>query len=445
MAPGTILRGMKRGDGAGRAAIPPLPALLFVEGLWAFAFYSVQTTLTLYLSDHAATMDAVWGWRDYRRLVGEVTGASTPLAVASATYGLFSACSYTLPMATALMSRAAAVRRRVLPLALLVLAVGHLLLATGPGFLLGLGVVALGVGLLKTRLVSLIGVAAGGERGSRTRAFNGYVLAANVGALSAPLISGTLCEKVSWTLGYGVGAVAIAAAGLLYAVARLGALDAPQTSVSAALPGLREAGRRRGVGLTLLCEVLFFSAYNQAFNIFPVWAQRGVDRSIGGFELPVTWFNALDGALSIGAVLVASRLWRGCGRARSEGTALEASRLAVGGALGAAGFLTLASASLCARAPLAPVAGFFLLIDLAIPWIDAVVLARLARLSSPAGGGVVFGTYFLSVAAASLATGWIGRLYEAFGATGFWLLNAALAGSVVIVAVRLRRGGAHTA
>jgi POT family proton-dependent oligopeptide transporter len=177
----------------------------------------------------------------------------------------------------------------------------------------------------------------------------------------------------------------------------------------------------------LVPEVVHFGAYNQAFDIFPVWATDNVQRHILGVEMPVTWFSTLDGLLTIAGVMMAIRLWdRQARRGRPMG---DMARMAVGAALGAIGFgiLTLSAAVQgSGKVPFLAGAGFFLFVDFAIPWVDTVTMALVSRRAPAPINSTMMGVYTLSVAAGYFATGQLGRLYPHVSHPVFWGVHAAM-------------------
>ncbi len=51
-----------------------------------------------------------------------------------------------------------------------------------------------------------------------------------------------------------------------------------------------------GVGIS---ATIFRGAYEQVGNTVALWTDAGVDRALGGFVIPMTWFKALNPLLVI--------------------------------------------------------------------------------------------------------------------------------------------------
>jgi POT family proton-dependent oligopeptide transporter len=412
-----------------------LAYLIAVEGFWAFGYFGLQAILTLYMT-HALLLpghvEHVLGFTAYRRMLEGGGHAMAPLEIASQTYGLLTSVAYALPLVGAFIADRWLGQRRTMIAGLVVLAVAMATLVTEQGFLIAAGLIVVGTGLLKCNLMVQIGRLYEPRDPRRTSAFAYYLICANIGSFTAPLIAGTLAEKVSYPAGLAALAVGMALALVsflaghahipkdLARVARSGA-DKP--------PPLHRHDLMIALVLVaaLVPEVLYFGAYNQAFNVFPVWAADRVERHLFGQEMPVTWFSTLDGLLTIAGAMGAVRLWDWqARRGRAMG---DMSRMAVGAVMGVIGFGILglaASAAGSGKAPLWTGAAFFFFVDLAIPWIDTVTMALVSRAAPKAINATMMGVYGLSLAAGYFVTGQIGRVYAHVSPAAFWGVHVAM-------------------
>jgi POT family proton-dependent oligopeptide transporter len=417
-----------------------LAYLVSVEAFWAFAYFGLQALLTLYLTHQLLLpghVEHVLGFPTYRRILAGGGPALSPLDIASQTYGLMTSLSYALPLLGAFVADRWLGQRRTMVLGLIVLAVAMATMVTEQGFLIAIGLIILGTGLMKCNLMVQIGrlYAAGDPR--RTSAFAYYLVFANIGSFSAPLIAGTLAEKVSFRSGLIALAVGMGLALVSYLA---GQAHVPPDTVRAGLgsakaPPLHRRDLRIALVLlaALIPEVLYFGAYNQAFNIFPVWAADHVERRLFGLEMPVTWFSTLDGILTIVGAVLAIRVWGWLAR---RGRPLgDMRRMAVGAGMGVIGFGILAvaaAASGAGKAPLWAGVGFFLFVDLAIPWVDTVTMALVSRAAPASINATMMGVFGLAIALGYFATGELGRLYAHLTPAAFWAVHAGL--SVVCLA-----------
>lgn len=414
-----------------------LAYLVGVEGFWIFSYSGMQFLLTLYMTQRLLLpghVEHVLGFGLYRSLLEHGGRAMSALEIASQTYGLATGLVYVLPMFGGIIADRWLGRRRTLTIGLVVLVTSFALLSTEAGFLIAIGLMIVGVGLVKLTLISQIGDLYAPNDSRRTQAFAYYLIAANVGSLITPLISGTLAERVGYRYGLATLAVSMGLGLLVYLAGRRSIpADKPQPKAVAENSPPRARWDPRVVAallLLLVAEVLTYATYNQAFNIFPVWAKAHVDLNILGFEMPVTWFSTLDGLLTIAGALVTVRIWAWQTRRGRELS--DATRVVVGCLLTAVAFLSLALgavASGAGKTSLAPAVGFFLFADPAITWVDTVILATISRAAPRSITSIILGVYYLAVAVGSIADGWLGGFYETMGPTAFWLMHAAIIGA----------------
>ena len=91
--------------------------------------------------------------------------------------------------------------------ACLLMAAGHLAMASEAAFLGAMILLILGSGCLLGNMAAQVGLLYAPEDQRRTRAFGVYLIGLNVGALVSPLVIGTLGEKVSWHLGFAAAGI----------------------------------------------------------------------------------------------------------------------------------------------------------------------------------------------------------------------------------------------
>ncbi|WP_030623989.1 peptide MFS transporter [Streptomyces sclerotialus] len=176
-------------------------ATLFMTEMWErFSFYGMRALLTIYLLSGGP--DAEKGVRD--------GGLGFDLATTTAIYSIYMALVYLLTMPGGWLADRLWGPRKTVAIAAIVIMAGHLSLA-GPGqgfFFLGLLLVALGSGLLKANISTMVGHLYDGPNDPRRDGgFTIFYIGINVGAFLAPLIIGTVGEKHSWHLGFALAAI----------------------------------------------------------------------------------------------------------------------------------------------------------------------------------------------------------------------------------------------
>lgn len=91
-----------------------------------------------------------------------------------------------------------------------IIALGNLCLAAPfgpPAFYSGLGLIAIGTGLLKPNVSTMVGALYSQGDGRRDSAFSIFYMGINLGALLAPLIAGWFGQRVDWNVGFLVVAI----------------------------------------------------------------------------------------------------------------------------------------------------------------------------------------------------------------------------------------------
>lgn len=174
---------------------------LFFTEMWErFSFYGMRALLPLYLI--AGGPAAAPGSQGN----GLAMSASTALAITS----LYMAMVYLPCMVGGWLGDRLWGPRRTVIVAGCVIIAGHGLLALPglPPFFGGLALVAIGSGLLKSNISTMVGHLykdVGDPR--RDGGFTVFYMGINLGALVAPLIIGTVGQEVSWHVGFGLAAV----------------------------------------------------------------------------------------------------------------------------------------------------------------------------------------------------------------------------------------------
>ena len=415
--------------------------LVAAEACWAFAYYGMVSILTLYMTRQLFTpghMEHIIGFPAYRRTIQAMFGAMTPLALASQTFGLITGFIYVTPIIGGLLADRWIGQRLAIVLGFGCLALGMALLVSEATFLIALVLLVIAGGLVKSNFLGQVGRLYGPDDPRRTPAYGWFLIAVNVGGFITPLVVGTLGEKVGWSQGFMAATVG---AGLGFVAYLVGLRHMPADAlVGPAAPRVEQATPGRAnlfiilaLLLVLVANLLNTGTYNQAFNIFPVWAKSHVDLNLFGFDMPVTWFSALDGVLTIVGTAAAVRFW--AWQAKRGPEPVETSRIAIGCALTAIAFAVLSLGALAAQggktALVAPVL-FFVLADAAIPWVDTVIMALFSR-AAPAGTATtLLGCYYLAAAGGNFLVGWLGRFYEMMSPTAFWGLHAMIAAVAVV-------------
>lgn len=402
-----------------------------------FSFYSMQSLLMLYMTKYLLTADHIGnvaGLSAYRSVVEGVFGKMSDLALAAQTFGLYSGFITATPLIGAWLGDRVIGRTRTITLGALLMSGGHLLMAVEQAFLFALLLLILGGGFFISNLAAQIGGLYAPDDTRRTRAFGVYLMAVNVGALAAPLVSGTLGEKVGWHWGFGAAGIGMLIGLATYLAGRRHLPPDPIAQGAKPKPITGRQWRTIG-GLILLYvpKLFFFAAVQQAYGIMVVWADTAVDRNIGGWQMPVTWVLTADGILTILGIFVANQIWAKLAARGREPHDIR--KIGIANIIAAASFLLIAAFAGMAQVPIWAWLLFYLVLDLSYGWNDPPARALIARYAPRSVNGMMFALYTLSGSLGFFLLGWLGRFYEPLGPVKYFLLTASLpvAGALMLI------------
>ena len=179
----------------------------FTEACERFSYYSMQTLLTLYMVNYlllpghienVAGLAWLRAWH-YPGLDGQ------PLS--SAIFGDYTSLVYLMPILGGIIADKLTGRRVALIAGGLVMALGPFLMAIEGAFLFALLSLIVGVGLFKGNIATQVGELYKENDLRRAMAFQIFYIFINVSVIAAPLISGTLGQKVGWHYGFGCAGI----------------------------------------------------------------------------------------------------------------------------------------------------------------------------------------------------------------------------------------------
>lgn len=414
--------------------------------LWErFSFYGMQALLMLYMTEDllkSGLAKQVLGLQTFRHILEAGFGPMTSIGFASETYGLYAGLIYVTPLMGAWIADRLLGKTRTICIGALLMSAGHLAMAITPLFLVALGLLIVGGGCVIGNLSSQVGDLYAPSDERRTRAFAVFLLASSVGSLLAPLVSGTLGERVGWHWGFGAAGIGMMVGAATYLSGR-GALPQRPPQHRGELVPMTKADRRNIIAILLVFVpyILVNMAFQQAYALMLVWADTAVDHTVLGWSMPITWMNFFDGAMSLGTITLSAEYWRRAaarGREPHDITKLGIGCAGVAIAFGYAAFLTrIPGVSWIA------LLGVYLIIDFSCAWFEPPTGAVTSRYAPYRISATMMGVFKLAMAFAYFGLGWLGQFFETLGATRYWLLTGAIAGSgallVLLFGGRVRR------
>jgi POT family proton-dependent oligopeptide transporter len=454
----------------------------FTEACERFSYYSMQTLLTLYMVNYlllAGHIEKVTGlawlrsWH-YPGLEGQ------PLA--SAIFGDYTSLVYLMPILGGIIADKLTGRKIALIAGGLVMALGHFLMAFEGAFLFALLALIVGVGLFKGNIATQVGELYAENDLRRAMAFQIFYIFINVSVIAAPLISGTLGQRVGWHYGFGcagvvmvlgliiylsgqrwlpadlavadrdrkeiigriiAGALGIAAlvliwlmvSGFLFANWMVGTISALVLVGGLYFFLTRNLDREdkfRVLALCILIPVMAISLLTnqEIFNAYLVWGDQHFNLQFLSFTMPSSWLITLDAALSFSMLVAVALFWKWWSFKRREPD--EISKMIIGS------LFTIAGGGCLFMAALTQSGGdkiglfwpfmFHLLNSIGFAHILPVSLALFTKIAPKQITATVIGLYYLAFFAANKMVGYVGGLYSSLPTTTFWLIHIASAG-----------------
>jgi len=386
--------------------------VLFLTQMWEiFSYYGMRSLLVYYMTKQL--------------LLGQQQ--------ASLVYGVYTATVYFTPIIGGVISDRWLGRRRAVIIGASVMAFGHFLMASESLFYFALAAIALGNGLFLPSLPSQIDKLYAKDDPRRGSAYNVYYVGINVGGLLAPLVCGTLGELYGWHYGFGAAGIGMLAGLVIYV---LGARHLPDegprrhdepAAPKAALQRHELWARVRVLAAIALTVMLFRGAYEQLGNTIALWADTGVNRVLGGFTIPMTWFQSLNPLLVI--VLTPLFVAHWTRQARNGREPAPARKMAMGALGVACAYLMLAAVSAMTPAGQASwiwLALFFLILTSGELFILPIGLGLFARLAPAGHGATTIAAWFFTTFGGSLLAGVLGTYWSVLGPSSFFVLMGAV-------------------
>ncbi|MCQ4085109.1 oligopeptide:H+ symporter [Streptomyces sp. RB6PN25] len=249
-------------------------ATLFMTEMWErFSFYGMRALLVLYLIAPASQ-----------------GGLAFKAATGAAIYSVYNATVYLLAMPGGWISDRLWGPRKTVAVAGTIIMCGHFLLAVPVemSFFIGLVFIAVGSGLLKANISTMVGhLYPDRTDPRRDSAFTIFYMGINLGAFAAPLVIGTVGQNVNWHLGFALAGVgmALGLGQFLFGTRHL----APVSNVvPAPLRAEERAALLKKSGLWAAAAVVFYAVVLATGSFTINWVLWPL--SLAGIALPAFYF-----------------------------------------------------------------------------------------------------------------------------------------------------------
>lgn len=406
--------------------------LSFVEGCERFSYYSMQTLLVLYMVKYLLLPENMGNVIGLSFLQNSYYGGLEGQPLASAIFGDYTALVYLTPILGGIIADRWLGRRATLIWGALIMALGHFLMAFEGTFLFALLALVVGVGLFKGNIASQVGELYDDKDLRRAMAFQIFYIAINVSVIAAPLVSGTLGEKVGWHWGFGTAGIVMVAGLFIYLAAGpwLPADNKPAKGEKAGSIPMSQKDWLRVLALVLLVPVLAVSLLTnqEIFNAYLVWADEHFALTFMGETLPTSWMITVDATLSFSMLVAVAAFYKWYGTKWKEPD--ELGKMVIGSFFTIGGGLCLYIAAVTqgdGKIGLFWPLMFHLLNSIGFSHILPVSLALFTKLAPKAINATIIGIYYLAFFAANKIVGTIGGWYSTMDTPTFWLVHVASA------------------
>ncbi|MBO0754958.1 MAG: peptide MFS transporter [Bradyrhizobiaceae bacterium] len=404
-----------------------------------FSYYGMRALLMLYLVKYLfqpERMDHVVGLEALRHVLETVSGPLDVQPLASLIYGSYTALVYLAPFFGGLLADRVLGQRRTVVIGATLMAIGHFMMAFEQLLLLALLTLIMGNGAFKPNISTQVGAlyAPGDHR--RDRAYSIFYVGINLGAFFAPLVCGTLGERLGWHYGFAAAGVGMLIGLAVYLVAWAHLPEDELQKVARRKPESMTRDEWRGVIALLILFLpvtLFWATYEQQGNTIALWADTYTDRSTNLIfwtgEIPTTWFQAFNPFMIFAFTPFVVALW--AHQAKSGREPSTVTKMALG-CLGAAlANLIMAIAAVGAQPNNSVswlwVLAYFIVITIGELYLSPTGLSLVSKIAPVRFLSMLMGVWLATSFVGNFIAGWLGSFWESMDKAHFYLMIATIA------------------
>ena len=325
------------------------------------------------------------------------------------------------------------------------LVIGQFMLALHPQvlFFTGLGVIILGVGLLKPNISTMVGgLYRDGDR-RRDAGFTIFYMGINIGAFMAGIIVSLVAAAYGWHYGFVLAGFGMLLGQVVFIwgqkyLTHVGNMETKEEKAirKAATDGVsftkQEWDRIIVLSISFLIVIVFWMAFEQAGGLMNIYTDLLTDRTVGSWEIPAAVFQSLNaGYIMIFGGVVAA-LWI---RLSKKGIKLSAiTKMGIGTIIMGLGYLFMVAASseaeyerigetinVTRKSGVHWLLFAYLFHTLGELALSPVALSFITKVSPKRIVASMMGVYFAATGLANFLASWVGRQAESLGEeTVFW-------------------------
>jgi POT family proton-dependent oligopeptide transporter len=413
--------------------------ILFLTEMWErFSYYGMRSLLVLYMVNHLFIQPDV-GQRvlGFTAIKGFLEGVFGPLGVqplSSQIYGLYTGFVYFTPFFGGLLADRVLGQRRTVVVGGVLMAIGHFLMASEHLFFPALMCLILGNGCFKPNISTQVGLLYPQGDPRRDRAFSIFYVGINLGAFLAPLVCGTLGQKVGWHFGFGAAGVGMVLGLIFYLMnQKYLAPDVLTQRKADAAPKKEPLTREewmRVVAICVACLIVaaFWAVYEQQGNTLQLWADQNTNWTFFGVTLPSTWYQSFNPFMIFFFTPLLTSFW-GWQAARGQEPS-SVTKMAMGCVMLGLGFVVMIAASAgmtpdmrrsvmwLVSSTVIYTFGELYLSPIGLSFVTKVAPARIVSM--------MMGVWFLANFIGNYMTGYLGTFWEKIPHQQFFLLMTAI-------------------
>ena len=413
--------------------------VLFFTEMWErFSYYGMRALLVLYMVDYLiknvreGTIH-VLGFLPLQRGIEAIFGPQNVQPLASQIYGMYTALVYLTPLFGGMIADRLLGQRKTVVIGAVLMAIGQFFLAAESMFLVGLFFLIVGNGCFKPNLATQVGslYPAGDPR--LDRAYSIYYMGVNLGAFFAPLVCGTLGQKYGWSYGFGAAGVGMVCGLIFYLWGQKFLAEDHQTrgkkTHTEKVPlTSREWKVIIALMVLVILNALFWAVYEQQGNTLQIFADRNADWHVFGFEMPSTWFQAVNPMFIFALTPLLISYWGWQSRGGKEPGSIT--KMAMGCILLGVSFVPLIyiahGLGETQKISFLWLVGSTLVLTVGELYLSPIGQSLVAQVAPPSLVSMLMGMWFLSNFIGNYFTGYLGTFYEKMPRETFFVMLGGL-------------------
>lgn len=376
---------------------------LFLTEMWErFSYYGMRALLVLYMTQFLKFSDE----------------KSVMI------YGYYTTSVYFLPLIGGWIADRFLGAKRAVLFGGIIIAAGHFSLALTPlpFFYLGLVLVAVGTGLLKPNISTMVGDLYEEDDVRRDSGFSIFYMGINLGAFIAPLVCGYLGQNINWHYGFAAAGIGMVLGLVQFVLSgdrlkNIGERKIKSKNVNNNIVEEKEKmtpeefKRVAVIGILFFFSAIFWMAFEQAGSSLTLFADRLTRTSLFGYEFPSTWFQSVQPIFLLLLAPVFASLWLRWGKNQPSSPRKFGFGLILVG-LGFVGIVYASTLTGAGRVSPLWLVGLYLVHTFGELCLSPVGLSTVTKLAPARMVGLMMGVWFLSISLGSFLAGTVASYFD---------------------------------